>query len=157
MASVNYDNVYSRFFMKVEAFDFLYEEIPKEVAEEIMATWLHSAIAYPYIRKVFGKISVDDESKTFTYTLRYEIDDFTDAEFVTELLAYGLMHSWLQPKVNSITNIIQNSTSPDSKFYSQAKHLSELRALLEDTECKIRGLIRDRGYLNNTYLDGDKS
>lgn len=157
MTSMKYSNVFSRFFMKVEAFDFLYEELSQKMAEEIMATWLHSAIANPYVRRLFSEISLDDEMKTISYSLRYEIDDFTDEEFVTELLAYSLMYAWLQPKVNSITNVVQNFGTSDGKWFSQSQHLSELRGLLSDAEAKIRALIRDRGYLNNSYLNGDKS
>ena len=99
-------------------------------------------------------MSVDDDTKALTYSMQYEIDEFTDKEFVTELLSYFMVFSWLTPKVNSITNIIQNMGQSDAKFYSQAMHLEEQRALLSDAEGKIRAMIRDRGYLNNTWLDG---
>lgn len=154
MASLNYDNVYSRFFTKVEAFDFIYEDLTEEMMAEFMSTWLHSAVAYPYIRRLFSTVSLDDEEKIFEYELRYQIDEFSDTEFVTEVLAYGMMYCWLEPKVRSITNIVQTFTSTEQKFYSQSNHLSELRALLSDSELKIRALIRDRGYMYNTYLDG---
>ena len=154
MASITYDDVYSKFFTKVEAFDFLYEGMSDNMTAEFMSTWLHSAVAYPYIRRLFSTVSLDDEEKIFEYELRYKIDEFSDIEFVTEVLAYGMMYCWLEPKVRSITNIVQTFTSTEQKFYSQSNHLSELRALLSDSELKIRALIRDRGYMYNTYLDG---
>lgn len=155
MASINYDSIYSRFFTKVEAFDFLYEEISEETAAEFMRTWLRSSVAYPYIRRLFSDVFMDDELGVMEYTLRYQIDDFSDTEFVTEVLAYGIVYSWLEPKVKSITNIYQNFTSTEQKFFSQSQHLSELRALATDAEYRIRALIRDRGYLYNTWLDGE--
>ena len=154
MASLNYDEIYSRFFTKVEAFDFVHEEMPDELIAEYMSTWLRSAISYPNIRKLFSSIVLDEENECFDYELRYKMDKLSDAEFVLEILAYGMLYSWLEPKVRSITNIYQNFTSSESKFYSQSQHLSELRALLSDAELRIRSLIRDRGYYNNTYLDG---
>ena len=155
MASINYDEIYSRFYTKVEAFDFVYENADEDVVAEYMTIWLHSALSYPYIRRVFSTLSVDDDQESLTYEMRYAIDDFTDTEFVTELLANGMVYFWVQPKVQSITNIVQNFGTTDGRYFSQAMHLSELRALLADTEIRIRGLIRDRGYLYNTYLDGE--
>ena len=155
MASINYDSIYSRFFTKIEAFDFLYEEITEETAAEFMRLWLRSSVAYPYIRRLFSDVLMDDELGLMEYTLRYQIDDFSDEEFVTEVLAYGMVYCWLEPKVKSITNIYQNFTSSEQKWYSQSQHLSELRALATDAEYRIRALIRDRGYLYNTWLDGE--
>ena len=154
MASLNYDMVYSRFFTKVEAFDFIYEEISDEMMAEFMHSWLRSAVAYPYIRRLFSSVSFDDEERVINYTLKYHIDDFSDKEFLTEVLAYAIVYSWLEPKVRSITNVYQNFTSSEQKYYSQAAHLEELRALLSDSELRIRALIRDRGYMYNAYLDG---
>lgn len=155
MTSINYDSIYSRFFTKVEAFDFLYEGMTEDLMAEFMRTWLRSSIAYPYIRRLFSEVSMDDENSVITYTLRYTIDDFSDEEFVQEVLAYGMVYCWLEPKVKSITNIYQNFTSQEQRFFSQSQHLSELRALATDAEYRIRALIRDRGYLNNTWLDGE--
>ena len=154
MASLNYDNIFSRFYTKVEAFDFLYEDISDEMMGEFQLSWLRSSVAYPYIRRLFSSISFDDENCEVNYKMNYSIDDFSDEEFVTDVLAYGMIYCWLEPKVRSITNIIQTFTSSEQKFYSQSNHLSELRALLSDAELKIRSLIRDRGYIYNAYLDG---
>lgn len=156
MASIKYDDVFSRFFTKVEAYDFLYEQIKEETAMEFMTSWLHAALAYPHIRRVFKELSVDDDTGEITYTMDYEIDEFSDTEFVKELLANAVLFSWLQPKVNSITTITMNFATSDSKFYSQSQHLNELRQLLSDAESRIRSLTRDRGYLYNTWLDGKK-
>ena len=154
MASLKYDEIYSRFFTKVEAFDFVYEELSEQMMAEYMSTWLRSAISYPYIRRLFKNVILDEELETFDWVLRYEVDDFSDTEFVLEILAYGMVYAWLEPKVRSITNIVQNFAQSEQKFYSQAMHLAEQRALLSDSELRIRALIRDRGYLYNTYLDG---
>lgn len=130
MASLNYDEIYSRFFTKVEAFDFVHEEMPDELIAEYMSTWLRSAVSYPNIRKLFSSIVLDEENECFDYELRYEMDEFSDAEFVLEILAYGMLYSWLEPKVRSITNIYQNFTSSEQKlrkyFLSQFAVLGNL-------------------------------
>lgn len=128
MASLKYDNVFSRFFTKVEAFDFIYEEMSEEMMAEFMLSWLRSAIAYPHIRRLFTTISMDDEERNFDYTLRYNVDEFSDSEFITEILAYGMVHAWLEPKVRSITSIYQNFTSSEQKLRKKI-FLSQFAAL----------------------------
>lgn len=154
MTSIQYDEIFTRFYTKVEAFDFLYETMSNEMLTEYMHTWLYSAVSYPYIRRLFKTITLNNEAETIDFELAYETDEVLDKHFVIEILAYAAMYAWLEPKVHSITNIVQNFATSEQKYYSQASHLSELRALLQDAESRIRLLIRDRGYLNNSYLDG---
>jgi hypothetical protein len=155
MASIKFDEIYSRFFTKVEAFDFLYEEVSAEALAAHMSEWMAATLSHPHIRKLFKSIEVDDVDGTITYELNYKLDDYSDKQFIINVMAYGLVSAWLEPKVNSITNIIQNFGTTDSRFFSQSTHLSELRALLEDSEKQIRSLIGNRGAFNNKYLDGD--
>ena len=61
---------------------------------------------------------------------------------------------WLEPKVYSLTNIAQFFGTSDEKFYAQQTHLSELRNLRDDLINHQRSLIRDRGYSNNSYING---
>lgn len=154
MASIKYEEVFSRFYTKVRAYDFLFGGMPEDMIEEFMSSWLHSAIAYPYIRRLFSSVEVSDDYECIEYTLSYPTDDSTDKEFVLEVLTYSMVYSWVEPKVKSITTTTQFFGTSDEKYFSQASHLSELRGLLEDSEVKIRSLIRDRGYFYNTYLDG---
>ena len=97
----------------------------------------------------------DSNDYIITFAMSYPINDYYDREFVLDILAYGMVYGWVQPKVTSITNISQFFGETDSKFYSQAMHISELRALRDDVEKKIRGLVRDRGFFRNDYLDGN--
>lgn len=154
MTSVTYQEVYSRFYTKVEAYDLIDRRYETLVAE-LMCNWLHSAVFYPHIRKVFSNITLDDESAIIEFEVRYSIDEESDKEFVIDLLSYGLVYGWVQPKIKSITNIAQTFGTSDQKFYSQAQHLSELKGLMADAESKIRALTSSRGFLNNDYLDGN--
>lgn len=155
MTSLNYAEIYSRFFTKVEAYDLFDPNMENSsMARELMCSWLHSAINYPYIRRLFSSCTMDDDGGALEFEMTYVIDEAYDTEFVTEVLANGMVLGWVSPKVDSITAITQAFTESDTKFYSQAQHLSELRAVREEAETRIRRLIRDRGYLNNQYLDG---
>jgi hypothetical protein len=156
MASINFNEIYSRFFSKVEAFDFLYEEVSAEALAAHMSEWIAATLSHPHIRKLFKTIEVNDEDGTITYEMNYEMDEYSDKQFLINVMAYGMVRAWLEPKVRSITNIVMNFGTSDAKFYSQSSHLSELRALLEDSEREIRSLVGNRGAFNNKYLDGDK-
>ena len=46
-----------------------------------------------------------------------------------------------------LTNLLSNTT-----VYAQANHLDQLCALLADSENKVRTMLRDRGYIYNSYL-----
>jgi hypothetical protein len=87
--------------------------------------------------------------------MKYSIDEFTDEEFVIEVLALGTAIAWLEPKINSLTNVAQFFGSKEEKFYSQSAHLSELKGLLSDLKKQQRRMIADRGYVWNTYVDGE--
>ena len=154
MASIEYEEVYSRFFTKVEAYDLLDSRMDmNDIRQEFLCNWLHAAIFNPYVRKLFKSVVMDDDSETVEYTMGYSIDEESDREYLYEILSYGMMYAWIEPKVNSITNIVQTFGTSDEKFYSQASHLAELRGLRDDVDKRLRSAIRDRGYLNNVYLD----
>ena len=153
MTSLNYNKIYSRLFTKIEAYDFI--ELSEEMLNEFLCNWVHSATANPYVRRLFSSFTLDDEIQSIAYEMKYTIDEQSDEEFVIEILALGIAVAWLEPKINSITNIAQMFGSKDEKFYSQSQHLSELRNLLNDFKKQQRRMIADRGYAWNSYLDGE--
>lgn len=153
MASLNYEKIYSRLFTKIEAYDFI--DLSEEMLNEFLCNWVHSAAANPYVRRLFSAFSLDDEIQAMSYEMKYSIDELSDEEFVIEIFTLGTAIAWLEPKINSITNIAQMFGSKDEKFYSQSQHLSELRDLLGDFKKQQRRMIADRGYAWNSYLDGE--
>lgn len=164
MASITYDKVYSSFFLKEEAYDLEYYGYTDEQKENLINSYLNQAMSSPYVRRLFatlqfstedvedGEGNIIDTINVIEYELIEPIDEISDEYFIIEMLAYGMVYTWLEPKVNSVTNIVQLFGTSDSKFYSQATHLPQLRALLEDVENKQRSLIRDRGYIDNEYI-----
>lgn len=153
MPSLNYEKIFSRLFSKIEAYDFI--ELSEEMLDEFLCNWIHSAAANPYVRRLFASLVLDDELKELSYKMRYIVDEFSDEEFVIEILALGTAIAWLEPKINSITNVAQFFGSKDERWFSQASHLSELRGLFNDFKKQQRRMIADRGYAWNTYLDGE--
>ena len=153
MASLDYNKIYSRLFSKIEAYDFL--ELPEDELNDFLCNWIHSASANPYVRRLFKSFNLDDEILTISYEMKYSVDEFSDEEFITEILTFGVVVAWLEPKINSINNIAQMFGSKEEKFYSQSQHISELRNLVNDAKKQQRRMIADRGYAWNSYLDGE--
>ena len=57
MTSLNYNDIYSRLFSKIEAYDFI--DLSEEMLNEFLCNWLHSAIAEPYVRKLFKTVALE--------------------------------------------------------------------------------------------------
>lgn len=163
MASISFQEIYSRFFTKVEAYDLFDEGLSDEARNELLCNYVHSAIGKSYVNRLFSSIAIDDPltvgddslDGVIEYELKTSTNEIADKEFVLEVLAYGVALSWIEPKVNSLTSIAQFFGTSDERFYAQANHLSELRSLRDDLVSAQRGLIRDRGYVNNDYLSGN--
>lgn len=153
MTSLNYNEVFSIFYSRVEAYDFL--SLKNDEVNEFLCSWIRSVISKPYIRRLFTSISIDDEIQVLSYELKYSVDEDSDRYFVTEILGLGIAIQWLEPKINSTMNIAQMFGSKEEKFFSQSQHLKELRDLKESLHHEQRSMIRDRGYAWNSYLDGE--
>ena len=114
MTSLTYDVIYSRLFSKIEAYDFI--ELSEEELNDFMCNWIHSASANPYVRRLFKSFALDDEVQEIQYEMKYSVDEFSDTEFVTEIVTLGVLSAWLEPKINSINNIVQMFGSKEEKL-----------------------------------------
>lgn len=147
----SYNDIYSRFLNKIRDYEFA--GLPEPNATEQMREWLQSALSHAYIYRIFDSFSADNEIAEIEYTLKTSVDEYNDKNFVEELLSNALVVEWVTPKVNNTTLTNQMITnSKESKFYSQAMHLTELKSLLANSESKVRSMLRDKGYIFNSYL-----
>ena len=81
------------------------------------------------------------------------VDDDADIEFILELIAMGMTVEWLEPRVKSVKNVAQMFGGKEQKFYSQAAHLTELETMLNDSRVELRKMVRDYGYIHNSYIE----
>ena len=149
----SYQDIYSRFLIKIRDYEFA--GLPEPDATEQMLDWLRSALSQPYIYRIFESTTfiADDEIAEMEYTLTDTVNEYQDKNFVEELLAYQMVCEWVAPKVRTTTLLNQMVTnSKESRFFAQANHLDQLRGLLADSENKVRSMLRDRGYIYNSYL-----
>ena len=156
MPSLNYEEIYSKFRLKAEAYDILqYRE--DDVSAVFMPEYLHASINKPYIRRLFYELKLGDTVQELTYIMKYSVDDDFDAEFITDILGIGMVIEWITPKINSLNNTQQVFGSSEEKFYSQTNHLNGLKDLKKSLIKEQKNLIKDRGYIWNSYLDGSNT
>ena len=151
----SYNNIYSRFLNKIRDYDFA--GLPEPSATEQMKEWLQASLSHSYIYRIFNVFSADDEIAEIEYTLKSSVDEYSDTNFVEELLGNAMVIEWVTPKLQSTPLLNQMITNgKEQKFYAQANHIAQLRELKADTETKVRSMLRDRGYIYNSYLDNVK-
>lgn len=118
--------------------------------------WLGAAGSLSNVRRLFSRYSADDLIAQIDCELDYPLDDETDAQFVINILALGMVIGWTGVRLRSSLNVNQMFSGKEEKYYSQAAHLAQLRELNHEAQKELRQAIRDRGYFHNEYLDGDE-
>lgn len=153
MPSLNYEDIYSAFRTKANAYDLLL--LQDSDVNMFMCDWMKASFRKPYVRRLFDSISFDDITQSITYEMKYEVDEESDKDFIIEAMGIGMVIEWITPKINNLNNIMQVFGSSEEKFYSQSSHLSTLKDLRHSLIKEQRDIIRDRGYIWNSYLNGE--
>lgn len=120
---------------------------------EIYTERLHLAVGNPRIRKLFSELVLDDNAQIITYTLRNSVDEYSDDDFVTSLLAIGMVIEWLRPQVDSImfTSVMIGGKEEKKLLDNHSGMISRLDSLKKE----LHKIIRDYGYMHNSYINGD--
>ena len=135
----SYETVYGRFLNSTTDFNLV--ELDDHTLNEMLKDWLHSAIVRT---RTSGDMSRDDENEAFA-------NDLSDLDI--ELLAMGMRLAWLDQALNSTENTLMFIGGKEEKFFSQANHIAELRALRADTLREMQQLYTYSTYINNPYFD----
>lgn len=105
----SYQNIYSRFLIKIRDYEFA--GLPEPKATERMLEWLRSALSQPYIYRIFKQFSADDEIAEIDYTLTDTVNDYQDQNFVEELLSNAMVVEWISPRIKTTTLLNQMITN----------------------------------------------
>lgn len=143
---MKYETIYSRSYMKKYDPNF-YED--KEFAYETMKEWIHEIVAFPYVRKIFSTIVLDDELEELTFELANSVDETSDNDFIVKLFTDGFVICWMRPRVDSIINTAVMVGGKDEKMLINQYKTNIER--LDSLEIKLKKYIRDYGYINGTY------
>lgn len=152
MPSLNYEEIFSSFLGDVE--DYNLASLSVSDANEEMVEYLHKSLGNPYIRRLFSSLTLDDDIQIMSFEMRNSFDAYSDKEFIISILSKEMVVNWLSPFVYKTSLINQRITSSkESKFYSQAQHLSEMKGLFDDCKLEVRKMIRDRSYILTSYAE----
>ena len=134
-----YSTLYDRALAQIT--DPLLAMMPEEDLENMLHDWLMDAIVEPLVGEYdFSKV-VDGGF------------DFDISERDQKILAIHMVRAWLAPQIRSVTLTQQVYSGKESKFYAQANHLAEMRALDADLQRQAELLFCRGTYLNNDYFD----
>ena len=143
---MKYEEIYSRSYMKRYDPEFYNN---KEFAYETMKEWMHEIVAFPYVRKIFSSIILDDVLEELTFELVNSVDEQSDNDFIIKLFTDGFVICWMRPKIDTAINLATVIGGKDEK-----KLISNYQAnidRLNSLELKLKKYIRDYGYINGTY------
>ena len=136
-----YETIYNRFSQKIT--DFNLSEIDDYSLSDMLNSWLKSSIVNT--RRCKNDLSLrDDELAEFE-------SDLLDIEI--ELLACGMVDAWVDQYLNSTDNVLRMIGGKEEKWFSEANHIAELRALKSDNIRRMNSLHNYYTYTNNSYFD----
>ena len=114
MASSEYDEIYSRFYLRVK--DYEMSGMKESLVKEMLNGYLRSVVSKPMVRRLFSSIQMDDDIREIEYELRDPLDEDSDKDFVEEMLSLGIMECWASPKYNSTLLTSQMFSNSEQKL-----------------------------------------
>lgn len=135
-----YEKVYERFLSRTTDFNLV--ELDDYTLNEMLRNWLYGAIVN--VRTSSNLSERDDEIAVFN-------NDLSDLDI--ELLAMGMTMAWLDQTLNSTELTLQFIGGKEEKYYSQANHIAELRAMREDLRLEMKRLHSYNTYTNSSYFN----
>ena len=137
----SYEALYNRALAQIT--DPLLVQLPEEDLEIMLHDWLMDAIVEP-VTGEYDFSDRDEELKQFNF-------DISDRD--QKILSIHMVRGWLAPQIRSVNLTMQVYSGKETKYYSQANQLAEMRALDEQLR-KDADLLFCRGtYLNNDYFN----
>lgn len=148
-----YESIFSRFRGRIT--DPVFANLSMNQQNEIMCEWIRAVIGKPRIRRIFSRIKLNDELQEMEFELRNKVDEDSDNDYVVELIVLGMAIEWLNPQVESVLNTAPMVGGKEEKKIIDNHKYSIER--LDDMKSELNAMIRDRGYLHNSYINGEKS
>ena len=145
---MDYELIYVKFLSKIDDPKLLtYDE---ETLYEILYDYLTSALANPDVRKLFKTLSVDDEDKKFIYTMNVSIDEYSDTNFILEIIAKGMVIQWMTQKLDTALSLATVIGGKEEKMIRN--EYKNNMARLKELKVELKKMIRDSNYIDNSYI-----
>lgn len=155
MLSIEFDVIYSGFLSQTQAYELL--TLQEDDAKQKLEAWLKSVQSNPRVRKMFSSFMIDTDMQTIEFELKNKVDDVSDTDFVSEMLALGMVWKWVGEQYNSVMYTKQYIGSGQKKFFSQSAHMAEIHNMYLQAKHEFFGYIRDHGTYNNSYIKEDEA
>ena len=145
---MDYELIYGKFLSKIDDPKLLtYDE---ETLYEILYDYLTSALANPDVRKLFKTLSVDDEGKKIIYTMNVSIDEYSDTNFILEIIAKGMVIQWMTQKLDTALSLATVIGGKEEKMIRN--EYKNNMARLKELKVELKKMIRDSNYIDNSYI-----
>lgn len=149
---LSYSTLFSRVLNKIN--DPKELQLNTDDLLEIYTERLHSVVGKPRVRRLFSTLTLDDEIQEMTFTLNNSVDEDSDTDFVLEILSLGMAIEWLQPQVDSVIHTsVMIGGKEEKKLLDNHKNMIDR---LDSMKKEQNKMIRDYGYMYNSYINGDK-
>lgn len=148
--TLQYEDIFSIFLSKITDYSFL--EYDENFVRGQMVAWLRSSSSSPRLRTKFSEFVLNDEEAVLIFVLKNSVDEQSDCDFVADVLARAMVIAWLEPEVKNVLLTKQLLTGSEERFYAQANHISQLEQMLNTAKTEFKNILRDYGYLNNSYI-----
>lgn len=148
---IPFEKIFSRFRLMTTRFEPITLSREENLAFE--NEYLEESVSNQRLRRKFKTFKYDSELQELTCELKYSEDEESDERFVIEILAIGMVISWYQPQIDSVIN-----TAPTMGGKEEKKILDNYKSSINRFETLKKEryhMIRDRGYMYNSYLQGD--
>lgn len=130
---------------------------PKELSlsaddlTEIYTERLNRVVGDTRVENMFLTLEMDDEVQRMEFVLNHPVSDGVDIRFVVRLLSLGMEIEWLQPQVDSIlySALFIGSTQEKKILDGHSNMINRLNSL----KLQFNKMIRDHGYIHNSYLE----
>lgn len=147
MPSVQYETIYKRALTRID--DIGLAGYAKDDFYDYLREWLHSAASSTLFRKKFSSFSLDDEIMMVTFTLNNSVDDDYDVDFVTSILAKGVIINYLPSKLETTANLAVMIGGKEEK--KLLGNYSQNMERLADLERDLHRELSRHGYYFGDY------
>ena len=137
MPSINYEAIYKRALVRIN--DLELATYTQDDFYDYLKEWLHTASSAPLFRKKFSKFSLDDELMILDFELNNSVDEDYDKNFVTSILAKGVIINYFPSKLeNSVNLAVMIGGKEEKKLLGNYKqNIERLDTLNRDFEREL--------------------
>ena len=137
MPSINYEAIYKRALTRIN--DLELATYTQDDFYEYLKEWLHTTSSAPLLRKKFSKYSLDDELMTLTFELNNSVDEEYDKNFVTSILAKGVIINYFPSKLEHSANLAVMIGGKEEKklLGNYNQNMERLKTLERDFEREL--------------------